>query len=52
MADKKTNELLEQLFEILPNRKSANVKALEDMYEKGNEPYLYGSNDLKGYRTH
>ena len=42
-ANIKTERLLEEFFKLLPDRESANLKALEDIYENGNQPYLYGS---------
>ena len=44
-VDTKTRELLDEFFKTLPNRKSANVAALEDIYENGSDPYLYGKSD-------
>lgn len=53
LANKKTEMLLEEFFKLLPDRKSANVSALEDIYENGSDPYLYGINmDTKGFKNH
>ena len=40
--DEKINEILQQLFSMLPDKVSPDVLALEDIYENGNEPYMYG----------
>ena len=52
-ANRKTEYLLEEFFKLLPDRESSNLKFLEDIYEHGNLPYIYGDNvDGKGFRDH